>query len=460
MEATKKITIKWIISLLIPILILCTPVNELYTWQMKVYLACSIWMILAVAFELFDNVFVPAFVCPALWYMTGAVPLDIAYKSWTQETLYVIVGAFLLASILERIGLLQRIAYWCILRFGGTFRGTYWGIAVACTVVSFVTFCNAYVVLAAVCYGICKAFNLQKSRAAALITMSALIGTQTARLFLYSPQTTGLIELGVRTVSPEYTMPWYEFMWDMLPNILLCVVILWIYAKIFGMKKIDIYFGKEYFQEQYNALGKMSSKEKKASALVAILMVYMVASPLLGLPGNYGFLIIPMLFFLPGINVATKETIKNCDWAMIFFVSSCLGIGLVGEYLGLTNLITTYLTPIMSSLGSMGAIYIMLVFGILLNFVLTPTAMMAAFPASISALAVSLNLDPLALIFPFQISTDLVFLPYEYVPYLIFFSFGTVTMGDFIKFSTVKVIVTFVFLGLVLVPWWYLIGVL
>lgn len=144
---------------------------------------------------------------------------------------------------------------------------------------------------------------------------------------------------------------------------------------------------------------------------------------------------------------------------MIFFVSSCLGIGLVGEYLGLGKLVTTYLTPIMNSLGFTGTLYIVLIFGVLLNFILTPTAMMAAFPATLSALAVSLNVDPLALIYPFSISTDLILLPYEYVPYLIFFSFGTVSMADFVKFSVVRMIIAFVFLGVIMVPWWHLVGV-
>lgn len=461
MEKSKKgLTVKWAISILIPVLILLTPTNELYTSEIRMYLALSLWMILAVALELFDSVFIPAFMLPVLWYITGTVPLNIAYASWTQEILFVIIGAFLLASILEHVGLLQRIAYWCILRFGGTFKGTYWGIAAACALVSLATFCNAYIVLAAVCYGICRAFNLGKSRAAALLTMSALVGTQTGRLFIYSPQTVGLIELGVRAVSPDYVLPWYKFMWDMLPNVLMCIVILIVYGKIFGLKKVDVNFGKEYFVEQYQKLGKMSSTEKKSAVILAILILFILTSPIHGLSANYGFLVLPIFFFLPGLKVATAETVRNCDFPMIFFVSSCLGIGLVGEYLGLGTLVTTYLTPIMNSLNLTGTLYIMLIFGVLINFILTPTAMMAAFPATISALALSLNVDPLALIYPFEISTDLILLPYEYVPYLVFFSFGTVSMGDFVKFSAVKMIIAFLFLGLIMVPWWKLIGIL
>lgn len=310
----KRSALKWALSLLIPILILCIPTNELYTSEMRMYMALSLWMILSVALELFDSVFIPAFLLPVLWYVTGTVPLEIAYKSWTQEILFVIIGAFLLAAILEEVGLLKRIAYWCILRFGGTFKGTYWGIAFACMVVSFITFCNAYIVLAAVCYGICRAFNLGKSRAAALLTMSALVGTQTSRLFLYSPQTTGLMELGIRTVSPEFVLPWYKYMLDMFPTAIMCILILFINAKIFGLKKVKVEFGKEYFIEQYNKLGKMSDAEKKSAIVLVILMVFIVTSPFHKISPNYGFLILPLLFFVPGLKVGTSRMIERCNF--------------------------------------------------------------------------------------------------------------------------------------------------
>lgn len=451
--------IKWIISIIGPIIILLIPENELFTSELRVFLAISLWLILSVALSIFESMFVPAFLAPVLWYMTGCVPINIAFSAWTQEVLYVIIGAYLLASQLEEVGLLKRIAYWVILKFGGSFKGTYWGIFVACAFVTFITFGNAYIVLATITFGICKAFNLGTSRESAFIVMSACVGTTTSRTFIYSPQTVGLIEAGIRTVHPDFSLTWYDYMIQMAPNIIMCIVILWAYGKIFGLKKVNVQMEKEYFIAQLASLGKISSTEKKAGIVLLSLMAFLITSPLHGLPANYGFLVLPLLYFVPGINIGTKQTIRNIDFSLIFFAASCLSIGVVGNYLGLGKLIVAYLSPIVSIAGAAGAAYIVMTLGIAVNFVLTPTAMMAALPASIAALADGLGVSALSLIYPFKMSTDLIFLPYEYIPYLIFFSFGMMKTKDFVAFSTVKIIINYIFLGVIMIPWWKILGI-
>ena len=165
------------------------------------------------------------------------------------------------------------------------------------------------------------------------------------------------------------------------------------------------------------------------------------------------------MYFIPGINIGTAQTIKKIDFSVIFFAASCLGIGIGGNFLGLGKLIVAYLAPVIGAAGSTGAAYIIMIFGVAINFVLTPTAMMAALPASIAALAQGLGVTPLSLIYPFKLSCDMIVLPYEYIPYLIFFAYGMMTMKDFIKFSMTKIVINFIFLGLIMVPWWRILGI-
>jgi len=452
--------VKWAITLLAVVAVLLIPTNEVFSPELRNFLAIATWLILSVAFALFKSLFIPSFITPILWYCTGCLPANVAFSAWSQEILYVIIGAFVLAGVLEEVGLLKRLSYWIIMKLGGSFERTYWGVFVACTVLAFITFGNSYVVVATICYGICKAFNLGVSRASAFIMMSGLVGTMSSRMFIYTPQAIGFIEAGIKTVDPTFTLPWYQYMIDMFPSMVMCVVYLFVWAKVFGLKKVNVAMGKEYFEEEYAKLGPISLAEKKAAVVLALLMVYLVTSPLHGLSANYIFFIVPLLFFFPGIDVGTAQTIKKVDFSTIFFIASCLGIGTGGNYLGLGKLVVTYLGPLVSGVGLTGAAYIMLIFGIIVNFILTPTAMMAALPASISVLAGSLGVSELALIYPFKISTDLVFLPYEYVAYLIFFSFGVMTMKDFVKFSTVKIALAVVALGVLFIPWWNLVGVI
>lgn len=454
------VLIKWAIGLGIPLGIMLLPVNDAFTSEIRLFLALSVWLIVTVALDLFNNMLIPSFLLPILYSASGLVPGSIAYASWSNEILHVIIGAFILAAVLDDVGLLKRIAYWCVLKVGGNFIGIYWGVALASALITLLTFGNAYVVLATLCFGICKALNLGKSKASALIIMSGLVGTMTARMFIYSPQTTGLIELGVRTIFPDFTLPWYQYMFQMLPAILMCGIILWSYGKVYKIKAISVTGGKDYFQAEYNKLGKMPSIEKKAGFVLALLMIFLLTSPFHKLSANAGFLFLPILFFLPGFNVGSLKAIKTVDFGMLFFIASCLGIGVVGTHLGIGELVVSYMAPAMSSLSALGSIYTMFFFGTVLNFLLTPTAMFATLPGPITAIAVALNIDPMVLIYPFLLATDAVFLPYEYAPYLIFFSFGTITMGDFVKLSCLKIAIFIISILVLFLPYWYLIGLI
>ena len=455
-----KLLVKWGISVGIPLLILSIPTNAVFVREIRMFLVLSIALILVVAFDLFNNMFIPAFLLPAAFYLTGTVPLNIAYGSWTQIVLYVIMAAFVLSAVLEEVGLLRRMAYWCILKFGGSYKGVYWGTFFACMLVSMATFGNAYVLMSAFCYGICKALGLQKSKEAALIMMSGLVGTVTTRIFIWTPQKVGLIEAGVSTIIPNFTIPWSQLLLHMFPVALFCLGLLWIYSKLFKINNVSSANGKEYFEQEYAKLGKMSVTEKKAAFVLALLVIYLVTNPIHGYNVFYGFLLIVPLFFFPGINVGTRESIRSVDFGMIFFVSSCLGIGTVGGYLGVGKILSDMLVPALQPFGPTVASLGILAFGILVNFILTPTAMLTALPGPLTQVALDLGMNPLPFMYCLLGSCDMIFLPYEYVPFLIFFSFGMMSLGDFVKLSVIKISLYFLLTLVVLIPLWNLLGIM
>ena len=51
-------------------------------------------------------------------------------------------------------------------------------------------------------------------------------------------------------------------------------------------------------------------------------------------------------------------------------------------------------------------------------------------------------------------------MPYEYASYLIYFSFGLIYLKDFIKLFTVKTILNAIFMVVILIPYWHLIGLI
>ena len=54
----------------------------------------------------------------------------------------------------------------------------------------------------------------------------------------------------------------------------------------------------------------------------------------------------------------------------------------------------------------------------------------------------------------------MVFFPYEYLTFLIFYAFGCMTSGQFLKFHAVKNLLYIVFFAVIMIPYWFLVGLI
>ena len=117
---------------------------------------------MCIAFEFF-NIMIPALLMSMGFMACNLAPLEIIFGGWANTLPYQVIGAFVLANVLEETGLLKRVAYWTMLKTGGTYRGIVFGVWLAAILASFMTSCNAFVVIATLCYGICKSLNLKAS---------------------------------------------------------------------------------------------------------------------------------------------------------------------------------------------------------------------------------------------------------------------------------------------------------
>ena len=124
-KANKR-TLFWAITFILPLLVLLIPTNDVFTQQQKMFLAITAWTILMFAFELVDN-YIPCVIMPFLFIMTGVAPWELAFSGWYKSIPWQVIGIFLLVNALQRNGLLQRIAYFCILKTTCTYKGILWG---------------------------------------------------------------------------------------------------------------------------------------------------------------------------------------------------------------------------------------------------------------------------------------------------------------------------------------------
>lgn len=454
----KNITwIQWIVTLLIPALIYLVPTTEVYTQNLRVFFVITFFIILLVAFELFE-LLIPAILLPTLYFLSGIVPVNVAFASWTNTTVWMIVGALILADALEECGLLIRIAYYCIRKCGGTFTGIMYGLFFTGMALSIATFSNAFIIMMTMTYGICKAMKLERSNASALICFMGIMGGITTCTFIYNPGYLALGEVGIRTFIPDFAVQWYMMLQYNGVTLLIYLGVIWLLTKIYKTHEVTFAGGKEYFDEQYAKLGPMSPKEKKASVLVLVLMAFLFTGPMHGIPSAYGFMTLPYILYFPGVNVASRNCTKKTNFSIIFFISSCLGIGSVGGALGIGTLISELVSPLLAHTSALMALTTMLISGTIANLFMTPYAMMAGLSAPFAKVALDLGLDPMSSIMTLMISTDMVFFPHEVAGCLLMYSYGLISMSNFIKFGVLKTVLTLLFFMGVVYPFWICFG--
>jgi len=456
-KLTKKSIIQWIITLGVPLLMFLIPTNELFTPEIRLYLIFTVFIILMVAFEFF-TILIPAILLPSLYCASGLVSASVAFSSWSNKVIYMIIGAFVLTSVLDNCGLLKRISLFCIRKSGGTFNGIMYGLFFTGCFLALITFCNSYMVMVCLGYGVCQAMKLKKSKEAAALMMAAGVGANTVCLFVYDPSMMTLLQTNARTIIPDFEITWVDQLLYNAPLIFFCLIFIWIMTKVCKTTNFKVTGGKEYFEEEYKKLGSISVKEKKSVVVLALLLIYLLTNPIHHLDISYGFMFLPWLLFLPGVNVGSEEDIKSVKLDMVFFISACLSIGLVGNELGLGTLLSETLRPVLENVGAVGVCYVIIFVGIIANMLMTPFAMVASLAGPVATIASSLNMNLWAPLFSLYHSCYLIFLPHEMPVFLFLFGFGMMSMKDFVKLSTINVLLFLVFFGVVMVPYWTLLG--
>lgn len=455
-KASRKSLISWIITLVLPIIILLIPTSESFTPQIRTFFAITLMGIAMFCFDEVDNA-IAGILMMLLYIIANIAPSSTVFAAWTNDIPWYILATLLLVNILDDTTILKRIAYHCIIWTGGTYKGIIFGITIT-AMLSIIIVPGTWtsMAVAAITLSIIKSLELPVGKASGGILMAACFGFHIASGFIYSPSGIQMfldMSKSIEGISPEsLNTNFIDFFIQDFPLVLLPFIMAFLITKL--MKPEQPINGKKYFQEQLHELGKMSANDKKVLAILLILLIYLLSNRWTGWNMLYGFLLAPIICYLPGIKVATVDHFRKINFNVIFFIVACLSIGTVAATCGAGQFIVNIIVPMLSNTGTYGFLAIVFIFGVLVNFLLTPMAAMSSIAPLLSGVALSIGVTPLATTYAFYLGLDQLLLPYEIGTYLIFFSMGYVTLKDFAKLSGVKMIVAAIFTFAVMIPWW------
>lgn len=455
-----RVALKWTVLLLIVLFVALLPVNSEFTPKIKAFFVITVACIGMFALNLFPTPMIPSLLM--MFSYTFICDMETIMSGFATSTPWIVACCFLLLGIMKRTPLLKRFSYTCIMLTGANYVGICIAIYFSGMLFSFLgdSTCCA---LLGITYGIVISLGIDDKKAAAGMMFCAYLGITDAGQFILNPagmpffySMASVADPSIPTMITHTQQLWYNLVYIPYYLILLVLVII-----VFKPKKSCLPGGKAFFRAELDKLGPMSKDEKKITAVICLLFVYLLTSQLHGMDMALGFVAAVVLLYLPGINVGTGEDVKELNFSFPIFIVACIATGNVATKLNVGWIIVDKLLPIMNTQS--GILFFVTIFLIVfvLNYVMTPMAIYACLIVPLSTISMSLPYvhDIFPLISVMLSGMQAVFLPHETNNTLILYSYGVMDMKEFVRGFAIKVSLSFVWL-FIAYGWWHVIGLI
>ncbi len=381
------------------------------------------------------------------------------FSPWLGSTIYLVIGAYLIASAVRSSGLGERIAYNFIIRFVSTYNSIIYSIFILTFILSLLIphpMPRAFIIMSVMSV-IIKGADIPRKDASKIGFTVFAAQVPVSMIFLTGDSVINPLAVQASGQSVSW-MEWLLYMGppNILASIITCMLILLLFKP-----ECEVSINKIEMRERLCLLGKMTNTEKRTIVWLAIAVTLWMTDSIHGINIGWITLLIAMLMSFPVIGeVIGLKQLNEVPVNILLFLTAAMAIGKVGAETGMNSWIADTILP--SSLP--GNIYILAIIialismgmHMLLGSVVTvigiaiPALLVFTQPMGINPIAVAL-LSHTAIgihyILPFQHLDVLVGLGDEN---------GMYTQEDVIKFGIVLTFVVFIIV-LSEIPYWKLI---
>lgn len=336
--------IKWGMLLIVIAILYFIPAGEVYTAAVKGFCIVTIAGIYLVAFELLPA-YIAATLIPVGYWVLNVVPAGVAFGSWTQQFPWIILGAFMVAHILQKTGVSKRLAYSLMLLAKGNFYIVIAMIMVAGVIMAmFVPAAIARVaIFGAIALSIRDAMGWKDdTKKTIILIMGVYFATSAASYLWYTGSNANVIVAGMLE-SANYGVTWTEWaIYNALPGLItiavqMIVVIFFVskFCKDDG-QSLNAAEMSAHIKKEYAKLGKMDGQEIKATIMLVVLFLLLLTNGQLHSwnPGQI-FIVLALIAYLPGIRLLENSDTKQINFSVVFLITGFIAIGDAATSLGL-----------------------------------------------------------------------------------------------------------------------------
>ncbi len=389
-----------------------------------------------------------------------AAPADV-FASWTGSTMYLVIGAYLIASAVNSSGLGERIAYKFILKFVKSYQSIIISIFVITFILSILIphpWPRAFLIMSVMAVVIQSA-KLPKEDAIKIGFTVFASSVPVSLIFLTGDSVINPLAVQNSGVNLGW-MGWLKVMGvpAIISSILTCILIL-----ILFKPSAPVNIQKDDIRAKLEGMGKLTTLEKRTIFWLAVAILLWVTDSIHGIDIGWVTLLVAMLMSMPLIGeVLTPKAWAQVPVHVLLFLTAAIAIGKIGGITGMNTWIAETILPstipanpfILAAFITAVSIVIHMLLGsvIAVMGVAIPALLTFTQPMGINPLVTTMwvyTAIAVHYIFPFQHLNMLVGQGEEN---------GKYTQKETIRLGIPLTAVVFVITVLIEVPWWKLIG--
>lgn len=397
-----------------------------------------------------------------LFVILKVAPPDVVFSPWIKPTMYLVVGAYLIADAVSSSGLGERIAYFFILRFVKGYRSVILSIFLLTFVLSLLIphpWPRAFMIMAVVKILIDSA---QVNKKDAISIGFAVFAASVPVSMIFLTGDSVINPLAVELSGAK--IGWIEYFVLMgVPMIIASALTFVLFLFLFKPSE-PLNINREALIEKQKALGPFTVLEKRTIVWLCIAIVLWLTDSIHGINIGWITLMIPMLMSLPLIGgVLTPASWRSIPFNVFMFLTAAMSISAVGGVTGMNDWVASVLFPAVLPTNPFIFAFLIAVLGILMHMLLgSVIAVMGIAIAAVLAgiAAASTSISPLVASMMIYISVGIHYVfPFQHLNTLVGQGAenGGYSQKETIRLGLPLTIVVFI-VEAVAVVWWQIIG--
>lgn len=386
-----------------------------------------------------------------------------AFKSWTGSTMWLVIGAYLIATAVKTSGLGERIAYNYMLRFVKSFKSIIIGIFVLTFVLSLLIphpWPRALLIMSVMAV-IIKSSNIPKEDGVKIGLTVFAASVPVSLIFLTGDATINPLAVAASGQTMGFTA-WFMNMGPpaIVASILTCLLIL----VLFKPSK-EVAVNKDEIKAKLATMGKLTEIEIRTLVWLGIAILLWMTDTVHGINIGWITLIIPMFMSMPIIG----KVLTPKDWSAVpvqtlIFLTAAIAIGVVGGVTGMNSWIAATLLPSTAPANLFLLAAVITLIAIVLHMFLgSVIAVMGVAVPAIIAFTAPMGINPIVpTLLAYMAIAGHYVLPFQHLNMLVGASeeTGGYTQKETIRLGVPLIAVMFIVTVGVMIPWWTLTGLI